>query len=78
VAFLRAGSLKELMLLPPRIQLLLCREYNESPRCVPSMLALRLSIHAQADLNVTPRPYSARLVGHFAADSSRPNRLVQA
>jgi len=53
VAFLRTGSLTELMLLPPRIQQLLCREYNESPHPVPAMLSVCPSIHAQTDLNVT-------------------------
>jgi hypothetical protein len=66
------------MLLPPRIQMLLCREYNESPRCVPAMGALRLSIHAPGDLNVTQKPYLARLTAHFSTDSSRLIRLISA
>jgi hypothetical protein len=65
------------MLLPPRIRLLLCREYNESPRRVPAMLALRLSIHALTDLNVTlgalfgavQQPFSC---GFFSSDSADP------
>jgi hypothetical protein len=34
------------------------------------------SVHAPGDLNVQRRPYSARPLGHFAADSSRPFRLM--
>jgi hypothetical protein len=63
------------MLLPPRIQLLLCREYNESPHPVPAMLSLCLSIHALGDLNVTQEaifgavhePFS---YGFFSSDSA--------
>jgi hypothetical protein len=66
----------ELMLLPPRIQLLLCREYNESPRHVPAMPSHSPAIHALADLNVQNEPYSARSVSHFAANYSRPFRLI--
>jgi hypothetical protein len=63
------------MLLPPRIQLLLCREYNESTHPVPAVLSLRPSIHALADLNVTQRaifgavhePFS---YGFFSSDSA--------
>jgi hypothetical protein len=68
----------ELMLLPPRIRLLLCREYNESPRPVPAMLALRLSIHARTDLNVTleaifgavQQPFSCEFLSSDSADLS--------
>jgi hypothetical protein len=41
------------MLLPPRIPLSLCREYNESPHPVPAVTQLRSSKHAPTDLNVT-------------------------
>jgi hypothetical protein len=63
------------MLLPPRIQLLLCREYNESPCGVPATLALRLSIHAPADLNVTREPIFGAVqepfsCGFFSSDSA--------
>jgi len=34
------------------MQLLLCREYNESPHRVPAMLHLSPSNHALGDLNV--------------------------
>jgi hypothetical protein len=53
------------MLLPPRIQQLLCREYNESPHPVPAMRSHSPAIHALADLNVQQKPYSARPLGHF-------------
>jgi hypothetical protein len=63
------------MLLPPRIQLLLCREYNESLCRVPAMLVLRLSIHAPADLNVTQKPIFGAVqepfsCGFFSSDSA--------
>jgi hypothetical protein len=65
----------ELMLLPPRIRLLLCREYNESPDAVPAMTAVSLSIPAPGDLNVTreamigavQEPFS---YGFFTSDSA--------
>jgi hypothetical protein len=56
------------MLLPPRIQLLLCREYNESPRCVPATVALRLSIHAPRDLNVTLRAIFGAVQEPFSSE----------
>jgi len=64
-------------LLPPRIRLLLCREYNESPHRVPAVLSHSPSIHALSDLNVQQKPYSARLLSHFDTDSPRLNRLIQ-
>jgi hypothetical protein len=76
-AFLRTGSLTELMLLPPRIQLLLCREYNESPHPVPAVISHSPSNHALCDLNVQNKPYSARVVSHFDTDFPRLNRLIQ-
>jgi hypothetical protein len=76
------------MLLPPRIQLLLCREYNESTRRVPAMPEVRPSIHALRDLNVTREaifgavhePFS---YGFFSSDSAglgltgaQPERVI--
>jgi hypothetical protein len=58
------------------MQLLLCREYNESPHRVPAVLSLSPAVHAPADLNVQQKPYSARVAGHFSVDSSRLNRLI--
>jgi hypothetical protein len=58
------------------MQVLLCREYNESPHDVPAVLSHSPSVHAQRDLNVQQKPYSARVLGHFAVDSSRLNGLV--
>jgi hypothetical protein len=63
------------MLLPPRIQLLLCREYNESLGRVLAMPELRPSNHALRDLNVTRQaifdavhePFS---YGFFSSDSA--------
>jgi hypothetical protein len=63
------------MLLPPRIQLLLCREYNESLCRVLAMPELRPSNHALGDLNVTRQarfgavhePFS---YGFFSSDSA--------
>ena len=76
VALLATCSLTELMLLPPRIQLLLCREYNESPATVPAVLSQSPSVHAPRDLNVQQKPYSARVQSHFAAETPRPIRLI--
>jgi hypothetical protein len=64
------------MLLPPRIQLLLCREYNDSPYCAPAMLSHSPAIHALGDLNVQRKPYSARLLSQFFLESPRPIRLI--
>jgi hypothetical protein len=74
-ALLSTGS-TELMLLPPRIQLLLCREYNESTLVVPAVLSHSPSVHAADDLNVQQKPYPARGLSHCSVDSSRPIRLI--
>jgi hypothetical protein len=58
------------------MQVLLCREYNESPHDVPAVLSHSPSVHAPGDLNVQQKPYSARVLRHFAVDSSRLNRLI--
>jgi hypothetical protein len=58
------------------MQVLLCREYNESPHHVPAVLSHSPSVHAPADLNVQQKPDSARVFGKFAVDSSRLNGLI--
>jgi len=64
-------------LLPPRIQLLLCREYNESSRRVPAVLSPICPNMLRAIWMWRWKPYSARFRSRSAPQSSRPIRLIQ-